>query len=97
MSRQNGYRGYSNMYQFPYLSTPDQTFTVPNEVTLPWETTAISRATVAILERFRTKCDWQRTFRLLALWGTLGTYSLAAATPKVNQEGCLERMSCLSQ
>jgi signal peptidase I len=29
MSGQNGYRGYSNMYQFPYLSTPDQTFKVP--------------------------------------------------------------------
>jgi signal peptidase I len=29
MSGQNGYRGYSNMYQFPYLSTPEQTFKVP--------------------------------------------------------------------
>ena len=29
MSGQNGYRGYSNMYQFPYLSTPEQTFQVP--------------------------------------------------------------------
>jgi signal peptidase I len=29
MSGRNGYRGYSNMYQFPYLSSPDQTFKVP--------------------------------------------------------------------
>jgi signal peptidase I len=31
MSGQNGYRGYSNMYQFPYLSSPDQTFKVPEK------------------------------------------------------------------
>ncbi len=30
MSCQDGYRGYSNMYQFPYLATPDQTFKVPD-------------------------------------------------------------------
>jgi hypothetical protein len=29
MSGLNGYRGYSNMYQFPYLSTPAETYTVP--------------------------------------------------------------------
>ena len=29
MSGQDGYRGYSNMYQFPYLATPEQTFKVP--------------------------------------------------------------------
>lgn len=29
MSCQNGYRGYSNMLGFPYLSTPSSTFTVP--------------------------------------------------------------------
>ena len=30
MSQRNGYRGYSNMHQFPYLSTPEETFTVPD-------------------------------------------------------------------
>ena len=30
MSGKDGYRGYSNMYQFPYLSTPEETFTVPD-------------------------------------------------------------------
>jgi signal peptidase I len=30
MSGKNGYRGYSNMYQFPFLSAPDDTFTVPD-------------------------------------------------------------------
>jgi signal peptidase I len=30
MSQRNGYRGYSNMQQFPYLSTPNETFTVPD-------------------------------------------------------------------
>ncbi len=29
MSGKNGYRGYSNMHQFPYLSTPEETFNVP--------------------------------------------------------------------
>jgi signal peptidase I len=29
MSCHDGYRGYSNMYQFPYLATPEQTFKVP--------------------------------------------------------------------
>jgi signal peptidase I len=31
MSGQKGYRGYSNMHQFPYLSTPEETFTVPDK------------------------------------------------------------------
>lgn len=31
MSEKNGYRGYSNMPQFPYLSTPDEKFTVPDK------------------------------------------------------------------
>jgi signal peptidase I len=30
MSGKNGYRGYSNMYQFSFLSAPDDTFTVPD-------------------------------------------------------------------
>ena len=30
MSGKDGYRGYSNMQQFPYLSTPDEMFTVPD-------------------------------------------------------------------
>ena len=30
MSQRDGYRGYSNMHQFPYLSTPEETFTVPD-------------------------------------------------------------------
>lgn len=29
MSQENGYRGYSNMSQFPYLSSPEDTFIVP--------------------------------------------------------------------
>ena len=31
MSGRNGYRGYSNMQQFPYLSTPEETFKVPEQ------------------------------------------------------------------
>ena len=30
MSERDGYRGYSNMPQFPYLSTPEEMFTVPD-------------------------------------------------------------------
>lgn len=30
MSGNDGYRGYSNMHQFPYLSAPDDPFTVPD-------------------------------------------------------------------
>jgi signal peptidase I len=30
MSGKDGYRGYSNMHQFPYLSAPDDPFTVPD-------------------------------------------------------------------
>ncbi|MET0252856.1 MAG: signal peptidase I [Terrimicrobiaceae bacterium] len=31
MSGRNGYRGSSNMQQFPYLSTPEETFKVPEQ------------------------------------------------------------------